>query len=433
MKKLIKTLCMLLAATVLSGCTGGKDEENIASDTSATVQTVIDTNNNTVTAEIADCITTMLPYVKIDEICNIEKNEANAGLLEMMNKYGFPEAFSEDDYYFADDLELKSSYFLSNTEEKTTARLIKYNEKSGEVNVLLEETPDETKYGTLIYYYPKFVHDTFLYYYRYEHCPDYDDPSKGYTLTELYRINLADKGAEKIFTFEPSEQLPKTPVICGKMLYFYDFSNIDYETGDYDSTVYIYDTSSGKTEVFRNDSEYPVAYKNGIIYYHDGGFYYNGNEKFEALDDKYCENDPLLFYPNPDGQAKVSGVFSDGETVMYSYSNYDEHEKDLAIGSTVGFINEKGERIDIAQTVSDKAFYITEPEGSDGIYVFRQNPSLIVYDSRNKSFSRLLIDEDDFLLRTADDAALCISFDYDPSDPNEKTFTQAVVYKLKRR
>lgn len=431
-KKISKELCMLLAAAVLFGCAKANDEENTTSDTSTSVQIVIDTDSTEETAEIADYIRTTLPYVQINGICNIEKAEASAGLLEMMNKYGFPEAFNEDYYYFADDLELKASYISSNMEEKTTARLISYNEKSGKATVLLEETPQETKYGTLIYYYPELVYGSFLYYYRYEHCPDYDDPSKGYAVTELYRINLTDNSSEKIFTFQPTEQIPKTPVVCGGMMYFYDFDNVNYESGDYDSTIYRYDISSGKTEMFRDNSEYPVAYKDGIIYYHDEGFFYSGNEKLKALDGKYYENDPLVFYPNPEGLTKVSGVFSDGETVMYSYSNYDEHEKDYAIGSTLGFINEEGERVDIAQTVPEKVFYIIEPDNSDGLYLFRQKPNVIIYDSYNKAFSKLLIEEDDFLLRTDNDTALCICFDYDPGDSNEKTLTRAVIYKLKR-
>ncbi|MCM1298645.1 MAG: hypothetical protein NC228_03670, partial [[Eubacterium] siraeum] len=287
-------------------------------------------------------------------------------------------------------------------------------------------------YGTLLYYYPLTVHNSYLYYYRYEHRPDYDAPENSYRLTELYRIDLKDKSNHKLFSFQPDEKLPEYPVIFEDALYFYEISDEDYESGSYRSTIYRYDTASDKTEIFKEASECPLVYKNGVIYYHEGGFYYCGDENLDAADGKYYGSGPLIFYANPEGEPELSGVFSDGETIMYSYYVTDEHDYYYAIGSTIGFIDENRRRNDIATTVSD-AFYITNPRSFDGFYGFRQAPHLIIYDSRSKAFSKLLTEEQDFFLRISDDGALCIGLNCDPNDPTEKTFTKAVVYRLKRK
>ena len=167
---------------------------------------------------------------------------------------------------------------------KGFGQIFLYDMETGKHSLILKEQSYEKEKG--IFFKPMNFVDGWLYYYRVEHI--FNDYS--YTEAELWRINIDTKTKEKIIDNHLYFSIAQTPgVRSGKYLYFTDYRFSDDGRQWASSSILQYDTETGKSEklgeVLGGSMFFPIvyAYKDGILYTTDGGFYYRSNDDTQPV------------------------------------------------------------------------------------------------------------------------------------------------------
>lgn len=269
-------------------------------------------------------------------------------------------------------------------DEASAAQISTHNVKTGEEEIIYEEFLGE---NDGLWFSSAGIYDNVLYWYR--------SAYKDYTRqnTELYRMDLSDKIPERVLGFGADLYFVFAPVRAGKMLYIEDYGMNSTNS----SSIYRIDTESGKGILFRRDASTPLPWKNGIIYLHDGGFYYNGPDKIPQSGIFY-EEDELLFTIDelfePSEERKLWSVCSNGQRLYYHYTeNYDNYA--IAKGFFCEYDPDRKKSVCLAGSNKEQWGWPKEPAGmiavknliwfnnADGI----RDP-MLVYDTENSVFGQ---------------------------------------------
>lgn len=362
MKK-IKFLCALLPIFFMLGC----QNDNI------TISDLHEINISSVLESYVSCINAY----------NLYQIEEYTISVEVLKEYGIPAGYDGENVYFLRG-NLTENDILDPSTELYTAMIAIYNLESKEITELLEEQNMESHIG----YVFAGIYGSHLYYYR-----EYMNS------ISLYRLNLSDKTTEILFTFASENTVfPNLPIRFEDSLFFDDFSNINFETREYDSSIYRCNIDTGSITVFKENAERPTVYKNTLIFYQNGAFYY---------DQDNGDNETLLFCPNTEGNEPISVFHADGETVMYAYYNYDEYGS--AYSSTFGIYNDNFEREDIAETAY--AHYIDSFIALNGSIVFGgYTTQPVIYNTEYGLFASIDTEREIFYSLASEDKFLFFGY-----------------------
>ena len=132
---------------------------------------------------------------------------------------------------------------------------------------------------------------------------------------------------------------------AGDILYI---PTIHEALNDYRFMIFQYDMNTGEASLFRDYADYPVPYNNGIVYYHDNGFYYHGETSDIKGKGVFYEGDELLF--NSGFVGIHEDIVSDFglETLLYCCA--DETENAISAGVDLGVLDKDFNKELIAHT-----------------------------------------------------------------------------------
>lgn len=270
-------------------------------------------------------------------------------------------------------------------DEASAAQIRTHNIKTGEEEVIYEEFLGE---NDGLWFNSAGVYDNVLYWYR-TAFRDYARQN-----TELYRMDLSDKIPERVLGFGSDLYNSFAPVRAGKMLYIEDYGMNSTES----SSIYRIDMESGKGILFRRDARTPLPWKNGIIYLHDGGFYYNGPDKIPQSGIFY-EEDELLFKIDelfePSEERSLWSVYSNGQRLYYQYTeNHDTFA--IAKGFFCEYDPDKKKSVCLACCDDEQwGGWLKHPIGMTGVknliwfsYLDGLWDPMLVYDTENSVFGQ---------------------------------------------
>ncbi len=249
----------------------------------------------------------------------------------------------------------------------------------------------------------------------------------------FYDIDLSDGSTDNIRIDKlPGRTLALTAY--ENCLYFGD-SYKENEGEDGEKETYIitkYDINSKSFSTFKTNAKIPNVYKNGILYYHDGGLFYSGDENVPDTGVIFNGDKMLLsvdeyfmkHYPYKDK------IFYR----CYSYDNTDYR--------TFGYFDDKLNRHDLAESV-------VSPEKSEfsSEFVFAPNADLmsfsifgafdekpIIYDIKNNIFAAIEVGNsfDHFYAFSDDDSIVLYLRGHYLSDESND-YVNAKYYKISRK
>ena len=437
MKKVFKKLAVILAAASLTGCQSNIElthditnsmEGVTKSDISEAVETTDDISIGEVTdSREEDFIPKLLmetdkPFVLAKENYIIEKQNID---VSVFNEYGFPHYAADGKYYYTEPMLGKLFYEFAEQEPVEEATIFVYDSKSEEYSPLYSEAP----YGEFDALYFTFVglHDNFLYYFR-EECRYGSQTTTGEGF-DLCRLNLENKKSEHIFSLnnEWYWECKRDIAIVGNSLFFYDYHDTNLETEECVHIIRCFDLDTGEDFVFRDDAENVIPYKNGVVYCHDGGYYYHGDDKDITGKGIYYEGDELLFYSKAEGEPEISGISIDGDTAIYSCFTY---YPDGAVGN-MGIFDKEFNRMEIAS--NKRGTWCIDAEEckiSEAGLISVDAPKPLIYDKDNECFAVIPIDDYSDYRSYATEDSICF-FGY--ADDDYGKYTSAALYTVKRR
>ena len=442
MKKGSKKFAAILAAAVLlTGCQNDTEpkpditsggEENTKFEISQSVTDIPIgedevTENVTESSEEEDFIPKLLmdtdkPFVRAEDHYIIEKRDID---VSAFNEHGLPNFAAEGKYFYSEPL------FEENSETGvTTAKesyIYVYDTETGEYSKIYSE--ECSKDTNILYFTFAALRDNYLYYFREEgRLNAQSGTSEGY---DLCRLNLDTNRSEHIFSLnnETFWGVKDQADVIGNSLYFYDFHDSNHEYVDFVRTIYRFDLDTGEVTLFRDDADNVMPYKNGLIYYHDGGYYYHGEDKDIKGKGVFYEGDELLFYfeedENEDPYQPYVDIAAKGDTIGYGMIDHETGE------CTVGIFDENYEQQEIASTQRGTFYmYMCAVTETGLVYLHATLP--LVYDTQSDSFALIPIDGADYTnywnMDSTEDSIHFFVYEYEDS-----AYTSAVVYTVKRR
>ena len=438
MKKELKKLAVILAAVLLTACqndtepkpdiTSG-DEESTKYEISQPVTDIPIgedevTENVTESSEEKDFIPKLLmdtdkPFVRAEDHYIIEKQDID---VSAFNEYGIPRFVADGKYFYSEHpIETDSSY--SNAVSTKEAYIYEYDSETGKYSQIYSE--ECLKNTEFLYFNFVALRDNYLYYFREESLlGSQSSTGKGF---DLCRLNLDTKQSEHIFSLNNEwfwacrDEID----IIGNSLYFYDFHDANLDTMECVRIIYRFDFDTGEVSVFRDDADTVTPYKNGLVYCHDDGYYYHGEDNNIKGKGIFYEGDELLFYYTAELMPeKSTEIKINGDTIIYGITDYDSKE------SVVGFFDENYNQTEIASTKKGTwYFYVYSCEISESGLVYFDAPAPLIYDKKTDSFAVIPIDDYTYCYHYATKDGICI-FIFSYADDE---YTSAALYTVKRR
>lgn len=424
-KKSLVFFALALAAAFLTGCQNDTEpepditsggEENTKFEISQSV-TDIPIGEDVVTDNGEDVFIPKLlmdtdkPFVRAEDNYIIEKQDIDLSELDEYNR----REFHDGKFYY--------SSFASYENSGSKAEIWAYDIQSGELTTFYSETP-ETE-GFWVDLDIRLIDKSYLYFYREAFQTGTEDMPFQLVERALYRVDLRDNSTKKIFSYADEEVMPSGSSVtaAGDILYI---PTVYQSLNDYRFMIFQYDMNTGEASLFRDDSDYPIPYNNGIVYFHDSGFYYHG----EASDIKgrgvFYEGDELVFNSAYDGlhEDLVSDFGSDA--LMYVCADDTEHY--IEAGFDFGIFDKDFNRVWIAHTKKDTwAIQISDISTSGLISMGAPKP--MIYDINEECFAVISIDDYEYYISFAEDDSVCFfAYEYD-SDYN---YLSAALYTVNR-
>lgn len=274
-------------------------------------------------------------------------------------------------------------------DEIITAEIYTHDVRTGEEEVIYKETVGSNE-G--IWYDGAGIYDNVMYWYR-TVLKDYERQN-----TELYRMDLNDRVPQRVVGFNSYLTNVSDPatVRSGNMLYLDDYG---FKSTDSPS-IYRIDMESGKAILFRRDASTPLAWKNGMIYLHDGGFYYNGPDKIPQSGIFY-EEDELLFRIEElcdTEENTLCSFYSDGKRLYYQYIGNNYPQWSNPTGYICEYDPNREEKVVCLASNDDYYQGLANPRaitGCKNLIWFGDKSSLndvmLVYDTANAVFGAVTI------------------------------------------
>lgn len=326
-------------------------------------------------------MTTELPCVKAEDVYQVERYELD---WKSYMSTGRPRGYDGENFYFTRG----TTYFRHNLDSQYMTKAVAYNPKTGEEKTLFEKAPTEEEWELFIS--SAALHNShFCFFTEKYNSISTDNPEENQLQYDFYDINLTDN---TIYT-TTVDKMPgsvKAQAKSGNCLYWGD--GIE-EEGKEEPTFFItrYDMETNTFSTFKREARVPSAYKNGIIYFHNGSIYYCGNE-IDPNTGVFYEGDEML--TETDGF--IARQYSDNDNIMYRYwcGEWIPEEEDYKCRG-FGYFDEKYNRMDIAQGV-----YESEKSEFNSDFVFASETGLmsfnetydntpIIYDIKNNFFAAL--------------------------------------------
>lgn len=440
MKKRVNNFAVILAAVFLTGCQNDIEPapditSSIEDGTNLNLSETIEIGDISV-SEAADSgeevfiprllLETDKPFVLAEERYLIEKRELKADDAGFLHDHIYRSCFADNKCYYSESGFDKSYYEHTDREHAEKASILAYDFKTGEHSPLYSEAPSSD--ANVLVFDIVGLHDNFLYYFRKE------SPFGAQALTgvgfDLCRLNLEDKKSEHIFSLnnEWFWECKDDIAIVGDSLYFYDFHDANSETYECVRIIRRFDTDTGEVSVFRDDAENVMHYKNGIIYFHDGGYYYHGEDSDIKGKGIFYEGDELIFYFDSEEEPGFI-INAKGDIIFYCYAYY----TDEGGVSGIGIYDEDFNRVEIAATKKG-TWTLSAGEGcmmsETGLISAGRAPKPLIYDMRTESFAIIPIDDYSDYLSYAEDDGICF-LGYDTDD--DLNYISAALYTVKRR
>lgn len=432
MKKGLKKLAVILAAVSLTGCQNDNEPapyitSGIEVGTKSDVSEAIGTADISI-GEVTDSgeevfipkllMNTDRPFVRAEDNYIIEKRDID---VSAFNEHGIP-GFAADGKYFYSEHSIEENSSHTAVIGAKESYIYVYDTESGEYSRIFSE--ECSKDTNILYYEFAALRDNYLYYFRKEgRFNAQSSTSDGY---DLCRLNLDTKQSEHIFSLnnETFWGVKDQVNIIGNSLYFYDFHDSNHEYVEFVRTIYRFDLDTGETAVFRDDADYVMPYKNGLIYYHDGGYYYHGEDKDIRGKGVFYEGDELLFYfdQEQDPYQIIAVVAAKGDAIVYGMIDHDTGE------CTVGIFDENYEQRELASPQKG-TFYMYVSDVTETGLVYLNAPKPLVYDTKLDSFALIPIDGNKYWVsHSTEDSVRFFVYEYE----NDK-YTSAALYTVKRR
>ena len=440
MKKGSKKFAAILAAAVLlMGCQNDTEpkpditsggEENTKFEISQSVTDIPIgedevTENVTESSEETDFIPKLLmdtdkSFVRAEDLYIIEKRDID---VSVFNEHDLPDFAAEGKYFYCEPLLEENSETGVTTAKESYIYV--YDTETGEYSKIYSE--ECSKDTNILYFTFAALKENYLYYFREEgRFNAQSSTSEGF---DLCRLNLDTNRSEHIFSLnnETFWNVKDQVDVIGNSMYFYDVHDIDYEYMEFIRAVYSFDFDTGEVTLFRDDADYVMPYKNGLIYYHDGGYYYHGEDKDIRGKGVYYEGDELLFYfdQDQDPYQITAVVAAKGDTIGYGMIDHDTGE------CTVGIFDENYEQQELASPQKGTFYMYMSGVNETGL-VYLHATSPLVYDTQSDSFALIPIDGTDHTnywnMDSTEDSIRFFVYEYEDDE-----YTSATVYSVKRR
>lgn len=431
MKKGMKKFAVILAAVSLTGCQNDTEpapditsgvEENTKFEISQDVTDISIGEDDVTESGEEDFIPKLLmdtdkPFVRAEDHYITENRDID---VSVFNEHGLPDFAAEGKYFYSEHLFEENSETGVTTAKESYIHV--YDTETGEYSKIYSE--ECSKDTNILYFTFAALRDNYLYYFREEgRLNAQSSTSEGY---DLCRLNLDTNRSEHIFSLNNEQfwAVKDETDIIGNTLYFYDFHDSNPEYVDFVRTIYRFDLDTGEAALFRDDADYVMPYKNGLIYYHDGGYYYHGEDKDIRGKGNFYEGDELLFYfdQEQDPYQTYAVVAAKGDTIGYVMTDYDTGE------CTVGIIDENYEQRELASPQKG-TFYMYMGSVTETGLVYLTAPSPLIYDTQLDSFALIPIDGKDYWnLPSTEDSVRFFVFEYE-----DDMYTSAALYTVKRR
>lgn len=357
-------------------------------------------------------ISTDIPCVKADEIYDVEKYEID---WEREYDAGAPSAFDGERFYYTNPLAPKDQPMI-----------VSFNPATKEEKGLFYPELDENQSC----FSPKFaaLHNSHFFFFANVFASVMSEWKEEYY---FYDIDLSDGNVTSI----KIDKLPgRTEALAAQdnFIYFGD----SYEEGENSDKVYIikkYDINDKSFSTFKINAKIPSAYKNGILYYHDGGLYYDGDEVIESADVIYNGDSMVLAV---DEYFMRHYVYK--EKIFYRYYSYDNTDY-----RTFGYFDDNFQRHDLAESKVSKE----ESEFSYD-FVFAENADLmsfslfgsydekpIIYDIKNNLFAAINVENthDHFYAFSDNDSIILYLRGYFTDIYNGDEYINATYYRISRK
>ncbi|MCM1298515.1 MAG: hypothetical protein NC203_09155 [Firmicutes bacterium] len=217
-------------------------------------------------------------------------------------------------------------------------------------------------------------------------------------------------------------------------IYFGDSYTND-DSGEKTYIITEYNTDSKSFSTYKANAKIPAVYKNGILYYHDGGLYYDGNEDVPGSGVIFNGDNMIL---SVDEYFMKHFPFKD--KIFYRYYSYDNTDYRI-----FGYYDEKLIRHDLAvstvisnQCEFSSDFVFAENADLMSFYLFGDfDEKPVIYDMKNNIFAAIEAENShDHFYAFSDDNSIVLYLrghylEYDNYENDE--YVNAQYYKISRK